>query len=285
MARLKGAFTRDEPTAIPGLKDDPHRTAASEARVLNAARFDSLRVEDVMAPRADIIAVEIDTPFGELARLFVEAGHSRMPVYRETLDEPVGVVHIKDVLRHLAEGVGGLGDAAVADQRVLTSILRPVIYVPPSMSAADLLLRMQTRRMHMAIVVDEFGGTDGLVTLEDLVEEIVGDIEDEHDEADEPTIRARSASSWDVEARAPIEELEGLTGRSLDLPDAVEEVDTLGGLVFTIAGRVPERGEIIVHPAGVEFEVVDADPRRVKRMVVRMREPQPVLQPANGSGK
>ncbi len=285
MARLKGAFVREEPAPAQGAAGDPRRAAASEARVLNAARFDTLRVEDVMVPRADIVAVEIDTPLGELANLFAEAAHSRLPVYRETLDEPVGVVHIKDVLRHLAESVGESGDAAVADQRVLPSILRPVIYVPPSMSAADLLLRMQTRRMHMAIVVDEFGGTDGLVTLEDLVEEIVGDIEDEHDEADEPAIRPRGASCWEVEARAPIEQLEALTGRALKLPDAVEEVDTLGGLVFTIAGRVPERGEIIVHPAGVEFEVVDADPRRVKRMLVRARELAPVLQPANGNGK
>jgi CBS domain containing-hemolysin-like protein len=285
MARLKGAFSREEPAPAAGVADDPRRAAASEARVLNAARFDTLRVEDVMVPRADIIAVEVDTPLGELARLLAEAAHSRLPVYRQTLDEPVGVVHIKDVLPHLAAAVAAKTDPALADKKVLPAIVRPVIYVPPSMPAADLLLRMQTRRMHLAIVVDEFGGTDGLVTLEDLVEEIVGDIEDEHDEADEPPIKPRGANTWEAEARAPIEELESLTGRSLVLTDAVEEVDTLGGLVFTLAGRVPERGEVIVHPAGVEFEVLDADPRRVKRMVVRAKEPAPALQPANGSGK
>jgi CBS domain containing-hemolysin-like protein len=285
MARIKGAFAREEPAAPSGVGEDPRRAAASQERVLNAARFDTLRVEDVMVPRADIIAVEVDMPLGELARLLAEAAHSRLPVYRQTLDEPVGVVHIKDVFPHLAEAVAATADPALAEKKVLPAIVRPVIYVPPSMSAADLLLRMQTRRMHMAIVVDEFGGTDGLVTLEDLVEEIVGDIEDEHDEADEPPIKPRGANTWEVEARAPIEELEALTGRSLVLTDAVEEVDTLGGLVFTLAGRVPERGEVIVHPAGVEFEVLDADPRRVKRMVVRAKEPAPALQPANGSGK
>jgi CBS domain containing-hemolysin-like protein len=284
VARLKGAFSREE-VAEDGAPEDKGRAAASEARVLNAARFDTLRVEDVMVPRADIVAVEVDTPLKELARLFADAAHSRLPVYRETLDEPVGVVHIKDVLRLLAENVGGGGDAAVADKPVLSSITRPVLYVPPSMPVADLLLRMQTRRIHMALVVDEFGGTDGLLTLEDLVEEIVGDIADEHEKTEEPAIRARGATLWDVDARAPIEDLEALTGRSLDLPEAVEEeVDTLGGLVFALAGRVPERGEVIVHPAGVEFEVVDADPRRVKRMLVRLREIAPVLQPA-GNGK
>ena len=288
MARLKGAFAREEPAAPDGAAPpDPRREAASQARVLNAARFDTLRVDDVMVPRADIIAVQIDTPLDDLAKLFAEAAHSRLPVYRETLDEPVGVVHIKDVLRHLAEELGDNGSApwARADGRVLHSIVRPVLFAPPSMPAADLLLRMQTRRVHMAVVVDEFGGTDGLVTLEDLVEEIVGDIEDEHDEADAPTIRPRGAQMWDVDARAPIEDLEELCARELVLPEAAEEVDTLGGLVFALAGRVPERGEIIIHPQGVEFEVIDADPRRVKRMIVRAKEPPAPPQAVNGGGK
>jgi CBS domain containing-hemolysin-like protein len=283
MARIKGAFLREEPARERD--EDPRRTAAAEARVLNAARFDTLRVEDVMVPRADIIAVEVDTPLGELAALLTEAAHSRLPVYRDTLDEPVGVVHIKDVLQHLAEALRNGADPALTEKRVLPSIVRPVIFAPPSMPVADLLLRMQTRRLHMAIVVDEFGGTDGLVTLEDLVEEIVGDIADEHDEADEPPIRPRGADTWEVEARAPIEELERLTGRKLVLADTAEDVDTLGGLVFTLAGRVPERGEIIVHPSAVEFEVLDADPRRVKRMIVRAKEPAPAPEPADGMGK
>ncbi|MGD2133119.1 MAG: hemolysin family protein [Maricaulaceae bacterium] len=310
---LKGVFAR--PKDLPELAEDavngagaapadPNRRAASQARVLNAARFDALRVDDVMVPRADIVAVEVETPLGELVKIFAEAAHSRMPVYRETLDEPVGVVHIKDVLRQLsddidhaarenggetpeapkpdAKSVPAASDIATADRRVLSTIMRPALYAPPSMLAADLLLRMQTRRAHMAIVVDEFGGTDGLVTLEDLVEEIVGDIEDEHDESEAPSIRSRGVNVWVVDARAEIEELETLAGRTLDLPEAVEDVDTLGGLVFSLAGRVPERGEVIVHPAGIEFEVLEADPRRVKRLVARAKEPPPP--PANGSG-
>lgn len=245
----------------------PPQTDASRARVSKAAAFDALRVEDVMVPRADIVSIEIDTPLGEAARLFAEAAHSRMPVYRETLDDPVGLVHIKDVLRHIASSPDEGG--APAEARILDAIKRPVLYVPPSMPAADLLLKMQSRRMHMAIVVDEFGGTDGLVTLEDLVEQIVGDISDEHDEAEASPVRPRGVNTWEADARAPVETMEALTQRPLHLPDQIEEVDTLGGLVFQLAGRVPERGEIIRHPAGFEFEVADADPRRIKRLVVR----------------
>jgi len=196
-----------------------------------------------------------------------------LPVYRETLDEPVGVAHIKDVIGPLAKALSDTNSAERGRTLILAEITRPVLYAPPSMRAADLLLRMQTRRAHMALVVDEFGGTDGLVTLEDLVEEIVGEIEDEHDHAEAPPIRARGVNTWDADARAPIEDFEKLTSLTLDLPEVVEDVDTLGGLVFALAGRVPERGEIIVHPDGVEFEVLDADPRRIKRLIVRIKEP------------
>lgn len=286
IARVRRAFAGGAEPPADASAPDPERAEASQARLINAARFDSLRVDDVMVPRADIMAVEINTPLGELAKIFVEASHSRMPVYRDTLDEPVGVVHIKDVMARLADALGGANNADDAQRQVLAAITRPALYAPPSMPAADLLLRMQTRRVHMAIVVDEFGGTDGLVTLEDLVEEIVGDIEDEHDETEAPHIRARGVNTWDADARADIEEFEELAGRRLDLPEAVEDVDTLGGLVFALAGRVPERGEIIVHPAGVEFEVLDADPRRVKRLIVRATDPAPAPDsPTNGSGK
>jgi CBS domain containing-hemolysin-like protein len=274
LARLRGAFSRvsgePESEARTNGSADPRREAAARERLVNAAEFETLRVDDVMVPRADIVAVDVETPLAELSRLFAEAAHSRLPVYRETLDEPLGMAHIKDVMKHLALGVDN--GVPLAEKRILASILRPVLFVPPSMSAADLLLKMQSRRIHMAIVVDEFGGTDGLVTLEDLVEEIVGDIEDEHDDANAPTIRARSATSWDADARTTIEELEELAGRELPLDDLTEDVDTLGGLVFALAGRVPERGEVIRHPAGLEFEVVEADPRRVKRLVVRARD-------------
>ncbi|MCG8440932.1 MAG: hemolysin family protein [Caulobacterales bacterium] len=284
--RLRGVFHRevDEPEPVHAHVNgdaDPRRRAASRARLRNAERFDSLRVVDVMVPRADIVALEVDTPLGEVARLFAEAAHSRVPVYRESLDEPIGVVHIKDVMRHLAPGVEN--GTPLAERRVLAAAARPALYVPPSMPASDLLLKMQSRRIHMALVVDEFGGTDGLVTLEDLLEEIVGDIEDEHDIADAPTVRMRGPRVWDADARVSIEDLGSFVDRPLALADMTEEVETLGGLVFALAGRVPERGEVIRHPAGVDFEVADADPRRIKRLMVRVID-RPEEAPAEDAG-
>lgn len=240
--------------------------------LLNVQQFHEKRVQDVMVPRADITAVDIDTPLKELAKLFGEAAHSRLPVYRETLDDPVGVAHIKDVIGHLAryaEAAGGDAAGDWAEARILPAIKRPLLYVPASMRALDLLLKMQSRRQHMALVVDEFGGTDGLVTLEDLIEPIVGDIEDEHDEAEAPVIRARPNGCWEAEARAEIVELEEMIGREIATDEEEADVDTLGGLVFRLAGRVPERGEVLAHPSGFEFEVLDSDPRRIKRVRVR----------------
>jgi CBS domain containing-hemolysin-like protein len=250
---------------------DPDATPGLETHDLLArmTAFQALRVEDVMCPRSDIVALEVGTPLGEAVRVFAEAAHSRLPVYRETLDDPLGMVHIKDLIGVLAPEQDRPWPADLASRRVLESTLRQVLYVPPSMRAVDLLLRMQTRRIHMALVVDEYGGTDGLVTLEDVVEPIVGDIEDEHDEADGPRIRARGAHVWEADARCSIDEFEAMVGREIATEEEDEDVDTLGGLVFTIAGRVPERGEIIVHPAGFEFEVTEADPRRVKRVLAR----------------
>jgi len=267
--------TRLRPAAEPSVSPEPGRAARpDEALLINAARFRELRVADVMVPRADIIAVEIDTPLGELARRFTDAAHSRLPIYRETLDDPVGVAHIKDLIPRLA----GEEDAARPDDwaqaRILPEIRRPLLYAPPSMRAADLLVRMQSRRMHMALVVDEFGGTDGLVTLEDLIEPIVGDIEDEHDENGGPAIRAKGPSLWEADARASIEEFEALVERSVATPEEEEDVDTLGGLVFLIAGRVPERGEVIRHSSGFEFEVMESDGRRIKRLRVRPAAPE-----------
>ncbi len=262
-----GAAAR--PLGWPPEVDAP--TPQARARLINAALFDRLRVEDVMVPRADIVAVDVNATLKDVAQVFAQNPHSRLPVFRETLDDPLGMVHIKDVVRHLAPGVGNGHEHG--DLKLLERIRRPVLFVPPSMPAADLLFRMQSRRVHMAIVVDEFGGTDGLVTLEDLVEEIVGDIEDEHDADPGPVVRTRGPSSWEVDARCDIREFEAIVGRTLSSDDVMEEVDTLGGLVFTLAGRVPERGEVIRHPAGVEFEVSDADPRRIKRLLVRAQAP------------
>jgi CBS domain containing-hemolysin-like protein len=248
-------------------------TAPGGDLILNVQEFQLKRVEDVMVPRADITAVDIDTPLKELTRTFGQAAHSRLPVYRESLDDPVGVVHIKDVVGHLARYAEAGSPASAADSwgeaRILPEIKRPLLYVPASMRALDLLLKMQSRRMHMALVVDEFGGTDGLVTLEDLLEPIVGDIEDEHDAAEVASINAKKEGYWEADARAEISELEEMIGRQIATEDEADDVDTLGGLIFRLAGRVPERGEVIAHPSGFEFEVLDSDPRRIKRLRVR----------------
>src|SRR3954468_14715380 len=214
---------------------------------------------DVMVPRVDIVALDIDQPFSEVVKCMVEHGHSRVPVYRETLDDVIGFVHVKDVL------------APVADRRPvkLTRLLRKVLFVAPSVPILDLLVQMRQARTHMAMVVDEFGGIDGLATIEDVIEEIVGEIEDEHDVPDAPSLIERPDGSVIADARLPIEALEEHHGTRLRPAGDEEAVDTLGGLVFTLAGRVPKRGEVITHPDGIEFEVLDADPRRVKRLRVR----------------
>lgn len=244
-------------------------SAAAAHPVIEADALEKLRVADVMVPRADIIGVEIATPLGELVRLFSEAAHSRLPVYRETLDDPVAVAHIKDVISHLQPSEDGSRREGWADREILPEIGRPLLFVPPSMKATELLRRMQARRMHMALVVDEYGGTDGLVTLEDLIEPIVGDIEDEHDDEDAPMIRTRGQGVWDCDARAEIDDFEEVVGQEIAAADEDDDVDSLGGLVFTLAGRVPERGEVIRHSSGYEFEVLEADQRRIKRMRVR----------------
>ncbi len=214
---------------------------------------------DVMVPRVDIVALDVEQPFAEVVRCMVENGHSRVPVYRESLDDVIGFVHVKDVL------------APVADRRPgkLSRLLRKVLFVAPSLPILDLLVQMRQARTHIAMVVDEFGGIDGLVTIEDLIEEIVGEIEDEHDVAEPLTLIERPAGSIIADARLPIEALEEQHGTRLRPVGDEEAVDTLGGLVFMLAGRVPKRGEIIAHPDGIEFEVLDADPRRVKRLRVR----------------
>ncbi|MCK5910381.1 MAG: HlyC/CorC family transporter [Caulobacter sp.] len=244
---------------------EPHAQSGEVDLVDQAEAFQTLRVADVMTPRADIVAVELSTPFEALVAQFVEAGHSRMPIYRETLDDPVGVIHVKDVFRLMAEDEKRPSGADL----VLNKLRREALYVPASMKAADLLLRMRTSRIHMALVIDEFGGTDGLVTMEDLIEAVVGEIDDEHDDAAAASIVARPGGVYDADARAPLEELEAALGRELAPSDMEEDIDTVAGLVVALAGRVPQRGEVIAHPDGYEFEVVEADPRRVRRVRVR----------------
>jgi len=242
----------------------------SQRQMVTAAeRFHRLRVDDVMVPRADIVAVDSTSTLTELSTAFKTAGHSRLPVYKDTLDEPTGMVHIKDLLPYLMLDAKGRTNKTYPDKKVLQYIKREVLFVPPSMLAQDLLRRMQGHRIHMAIVVDEYGGTDGLITIEDLIETIVGDIDDEHDEV-EPEVQIVTGmggrSVWEADARIHIDDFEKALGRDFATPDEEDDVDTLGGLIFTLAGRVPERGEIIRHDSGLEFEVIDADSRRVKRL-------------------
>ncbi len=213
-----------------------------------------------MVPRADIVAVEVETKRDELLRLIAEHQHSRMPVYRETLDDVLGFIHIKDVMTTLADG----GTQAGFE---LQKLLRPVKIVAPSMRVLDLLLDMRKTRQQLALVVDEFGGIDGLVTIEDLIEGIVGDIADEHDIVSTPDMTVRPDGSLVADARVSIEDFEARVGALLT-EDERAEIDTLGGLVVSLAGRVPPRGELLRHPSGLEFEVLDADPRRIKRLRV-----------------
>jgi CBS domain containing-hemolysin-like protein len=260
-------------TAEAAADELPEPASESGGELVSQARaFQDLRVEDVMKPRADIVGIERSCTFAEVTDRFVEAEHSRMPVYRETLDEPVGVVHVKDVFKLLARK----SRRPKPDDKVLVgrhSLVREVLYVPPSMACAQLLTNMRAKRIHMALVIDEFGGVDGLVTLEDLLETLVGEIDDEHDEsADQAyTPIVSDDDGWIVDGRAPLEELEQAIGEGADLApeDLDEEIDTVAGLVNALAGRVPQKREQIAHPDGYLLEVLAADPRRVKRVRVR----------------
>jgi CBS domain containing-hemolysin-like protein len=244
---------------------------SSQERLMlaNLLRFGDISVADVMVPRADIVAVEEKTTLAELVAVFREAQHSRLPIYRETLDDPLGMVHVKDVL--------ALVEPAPEDQvrwaQVnISKLKRDVLFVPASMPALDLLLRMQQTRIHLALVVDEYGGTDGLVSIEDLVEEIVGDIEDEYDIEEDLEITRQSDGGFLADARISLEDFKERTGIDFAFEDIGEDVDTLGGVVVAALGRVPGRGEIVSH-ANFEFEILEADPRRVKRLRIRARQP------------
>jgi CBS domain containing-hemolysin-like protein len=261
--RSLGLRKRGREQARPG--DDAPPLDAGAALRSQAEAFQTITVGDVMTPRADITAVELSAPFADVVAAFAESEHSRIPVYRETLDDPVGVAHLKDVFRLLADPAQIVDPAA----EVLARLKRPTLYVPASMRAADLLVRMQTNRIHMAMVIDEFGGVDGLVTLEDVIESVVGEIDDEHDEASSSQILARPGGVFEIDGRLALDALEAALATPLAAPDEDESVETAAGLVTALVGRVPERGEVITHPAGFEFEVTEADPRRIKRLRVR----------------
>jgi CBS domain containing-hemolysin-like protein len=265
-------------------EDDGAFTARHRAMLQRVLQFKDLRLEDVMVPRVDIIAIEEGASMADLMALVRKAGHSRIPVFRDSLDEPLGMVHVKDLLGWIMgqsqreEGAGAphldkvdLG-ASIAD----SGIVRELIFAPASMSALDLLVRMQNRHIHLALIIDEYGGTDGLVSIEDLLEEVVGNIEDEHDADDAPMI-AEDEEGHVVDARAYVEDVEA----HLDLKLAsggTEDFDTIGGLVFSVLGRIPAVGETIDHPAGVSFEILDADGRRVKRVRIRPRQTEDGLE-------
>ena len=283
--KSRESIRHDLEDALAETVEDTDFSPRERAMLKNVLSFHRIRVEDVMVPRADIVAVAADTNLGELLSLFRTAGHSRLPVYGETLDDPKGMVHIRDFLDFIAmRADSGTSEAGSSDERppslgqidlsmTLSSanILRPVLFVPRSMPAIDLLVRMQATRTHMALVIDEYGGTDGLVSIEDLVEMVVGDIEDEHDEDSTLTVVPAADGTYIADARASLDEVKEVLGLDLADEEGAEDIDTIGGFIVTLAGRVPSRSEVIVGPVGLEFEVLDADPRRVKRLRIHRR--------------
>jgi CBS domain containing-hemolysin-like protein len=275
LARLQRLFARGRlgsaAAVEEALRDSVENGApmeeAQKDMILRAARFDRLKVADVMRPRAEIVAIESSATLGEAARAFSESQHSRLPVYSETLDDPQGFVHVRDVMSLLAPSENGETQAKFSD-RLLLRIKRDILFVPPSMTLSTLFLRMQSSRIHLALVVDEYGGTDGLVSMEDLVEQIVGAIDDEHD-VEAPLVQERVGGVFDADGRAPVDELEQRLGAGLALPEHEDEFDTVAGLANALAGRLPQRGEVLHHPAGFDVEILDADPRKVKRVRIR----------------
>ncbi len=250
-----------------GEPDDRTDLSAVERTMLkNLLHFGERKVDDAAVPRADIIAFDVDDSFADLVELFRDAGHSRVPVFEGSLDTVIGMIHLKDVYARIAATFDDdVSSKPFLDLDVRT-LLRTVLYVPSSMRVLDLLARMRSGRTHMAVVVDEFGGTDGLVTIEDLVEEIVGDIEDEHDDDEVKLLQAIGDDMYEADARLELSELEETTGHVFADDEIGGEVDTLGGMVFMLAGRVPAIGEMVAHPSGWRFEVIDGDPRMVRRL-------------------
>ena len=291
-------------------EQDSAFTPEEKAMLHNILRLREIRVEDVMIPRADVEAVEISTPLWEVLELFEKSGHSRMPVYAETLDDPRGMIHIRDVLNYITKQArqkttrrsSARSKAPVEDKAAkfdmgridLTktigelNLIRKVLFVPPSMMASGLMARMQATHIQMALVIDEYGGTDGLVSLEDIVEMVVGDIEDEHDD-EEIMIAEEADGVFVVDARADLEELAEKIGPSFEVGEHGEDVDTVGGLIFSVLGRIPVRGEVLQAIPGYEFHVLEVDPRRVKKVRIvplsaadRRRQQRAVVSPKPG---
>jgi CBS domain containing-hemolysin-like protein len=269
------ASLRESLEEVIGEHDSTLEGADAEQRalLLNTLAFAEKRIDDIMVPRADIEAVEMTTALPDLVQTFCHAAVSRMPVYRGKLDDVVAMVHIKDVFRAMAgcELPDSVGPAK--SDITLEDIKRPILFVPPSMRLPDLLLKMRATRIHIAVVVDEYGGTDGLVTIEDLVEQIVGDIEDEHDLDEDDEFRAMDDNLFEAGARLEIVEVEEHLGMKLLTNEQLEDIDTVGGLVVALAGRVPQEGEVVEHQdLGLSFRVLDADPRRLRKIEIRIED-------------
>ena len=262
MSRLFGAFSGAD-TPPPQTNDQISAPLpAGQSTALGMSNLRRLRVDDVAIPKADIEAVPLDISRDDLVEAFREHGYSRLPVFKGTLDHPQGLVLLKDLA--LTHGFGASARFS------LRKLLRPLLYAPPSMPVGVLLQKMQRERVHMALVIDEYGGVDGLVTIEDLIETVIGEIEDEHDEAEGVLWKEEKPGVFVAQSVAPLDEFEAAIGMRLRTAEDDEEIDTLGGLVYLRTGRVPARGEIVPHESGVEFEVIDADPRRIKRLRVRL---------------
>jgi magnesium and cobalt transporter len=264
-----GFFSRVMGALSPSEQDTPTTATPEPAGgqvPLGMINLRRMRVEDVAIPKADIVSVPVTETLEDLVAVFKDSGLTRLPVYDGTLDNPIGFAHLKD----LALGHGFNGGGSGFDLRAM---LRPLLFVPPSMSIGVLLTKMQAERRHMALVIDEYGGVDGLVTIEDLIEQVIGEIEDEHDVAEGQFWTEEKPGQYVALAKTPLSEFEAEIGQSLTEHEEVDEedIDTLGGLVFMLSGRVPTRGEVVQHPDGPEFEVMDADPRRVKRLRVRVK--------------
>ncbi len=263
---LSSASIRDDiEDALEDTGADSVFSVQERSMMRNVLGLHELRVEDIMVPRADVVAVGLHMTLSEVLAVFREAGHSRLPVHGDTLDDARGMIHIRDFVEILASG----GADALERSVETAEVTRSVLFVPPSMQALDLLVKMQASRTHMALVIDEYGGTDGLVTIEDIVEMIVGDIEDEHDEDEDPLIEKEDGGTFLADGRAALDDVSAALGVDLTLGDDAEEIDTIGGLVTMLCGHLPTRGEVVTGNPDFHFEILDADPRRVKRLRIR----------------
>ncbi|MFZ1725647.1 MAG: hemolysin family protein [Albidovulum sp.] len=264
LGRIFGAFTPTDADKSEAEAPPETPSPAPKAMALpGMGNLRRMRVEDVTIPKAEVVAVPVTASISDLVDKFRESGFSRLPVFNGTIDSPLGIIHLKDLaLQHAF--------SATKQRYSLRKMLRPLLFAPPSMPLGVLLQKMQSERIHMALVIDEYGGVDGLVTIEDLIEQVIGEIEDEHDTSEDGLWVMEKPGQYLVQSRTPLAEFEAEIGLKLADDDENDEVDTLGGLVFMLVGRVPARGEVIPHASGAEFEIVDADPRRIKRIRVRL---------------